>query len=352
MDIDNLIEDFLENGELAESSKPIYENVLRIFGGYFRIENKRLSTISYQDIFESLDMYIDDRNIKYENTARLYISAIREFIIYWDNKLIAANKELLSIFGSGEFDNKVDEKIGLLINSKKLNVEKKGIEVDSNELEQLINKCDKLIDDFEAYNLHKDKYNSKYNEYVTALALKIIAYTGIKVGLIKYINVDCLNQQDFIRIFNAKKKEYFSIKIPSKMYNQLFNYKEKIRPELINYKSKKDIIDQSLFIDFNLKPIDNGPLNDIIYAVIGKGKDMGSSTARVSKRVIIDMISSGMSVKMIEDLTGYGAKVLKYCQEIVDIAKKKEKNPSEYINNYIKERNSEFSYYKNIFESK
>ena len=72
---------------------------------------------------------------------------------------------------------------------------------------------------------------------------------------------------------------------------------------------------------------------------------MDSSTARISKRVIIDMISSGMSIKIIEDLTGYGDVVLGYCKEKVDEIKKEQKDPNKYIDKYLEKRNDENNYY-------
>lgn len=70
MVIDAVINEFLSMEELSEYSKPIYENVLMVFAGYFRENKGDLNKFTYRDIFKSLDYYIAERKIKFENTAR------------------------------------------------------------------------------------------------------------------------------------------------------------------------------------------------------------------------------------------------------------------------------------------
>lgn len=353
MDIGKAIDEFLKNEELSESSKPIYENVLRVFGGYFIEYNCDLSTITYNDIFKSLDYYIDERSIKFENTARFFVTAIKNFIVYCISELGIKNKDLASIFGignnSGGFEEKVDKKINSLIINKILKKEKSGIELDSNELKILVNECDKIIDKFKKDDLRANITNGKYIKYIGALGLEIIAYTGVKVGLITNIKLNALESgSDFIIICNNKNDEKkFKVEISRKLYLQLKNYIE-IRTELIKYKNCEKDID-NLFIDYNTIPLNelrkNEPFNNLAFELVGKDKEMGSSTARISKRAIIDMICAGMSLKIIEDLTGYGNVVIQYCKEKADEIKREEKNPNQYVNDKISKRNKENKYY-------
>ncbi|HCL4446026.1 TPA: tyrosine-type recombinase/integrase [Clostridium botulinum] len=359
MDMNKLVKDFLLTEELSESSKPIYENVLMVFGGYYRENKCDLNKLTYSHIFKSLDYYIDERKIKFENTARFYISAVKEFIIYCiDNTDDIINTKLMSLFGygsnSGGFEDKVDIKINNLIKNKIIRKEKTGIEINSQELKKLIIECDRIIDDFKLEDLNKKVYNGKYMDYVAALGIKIISYTGLKVGLVINLKLDCLMvEREYLMIHNIKKNKRFKVRIPQKLYCQLIKYKD-IRNQLIKYKDNKNNTDY-LFIDFKLKPLNesskNGPLNKLIYKIIGKNKEMGSSTARVAKRAIIDMMGAGMSLKMIEDFTGNGKIVIEYCKEKIDEIKREEKDPNEYINKYIYKRNGEDNYkYYDIFQ--
>lgn len=352
MGIDELINKFLLTEGLSESSKPIYENVLMVFAGYYRENNLDLNKFTYTDIFKSLDYYIDERKIKFENTARFFISAVKEFIIYCSDNRVIINAELMSQFGygsnNGGFEDKVNIQIGSLIKRKIIRKEKFGIEIDSEDLKKLIVKCDKIIDDFRLEDLNTKVYNGKYMHYIGALGVKIISYTGLKVGLIADLKLDSLMaEKEYLMIHNIKKDKSFKVKISQKLYSQLVKYRD-IRNELVKCKYIGNNTDY-LFIDFNLKPLKEGrknqPLNDLIYKIVGENKEMGSATARVSKRAIIDMISAGMSLKMIEDLTGYGETVIEYCKEKVDEIKREEKDSSEYINKYIFKRDNEEKYY-------
>lgn len=360
MNIDKAIHEFLNNEELSESSKPIYENVLMVFGGYFREYNCNLNNITCDDIFKSLDYYINERNIKFENTARFYIIAIKNFIVYCDSMLEIKNKELMNVFGlgnnSGGFENKVDIKIDSLIKSKVLKREKSGIEINNEELKKISIKCDEIINNFKIDDVKSNVYNKKYMRYIGALGLKIILYTGIKVGLTFDIKLNSILQEGYLRIDNIKKGKSFNVEIPQNLHSQLCNYKDNIRKELLLYKNNEDKTEEYLFIDYKLKPLKmvnkNKPFNDLIYELVGKNKEMGSATAIISKRSIIDMVSAGMSLKMIEDLTGYGDTVIQYCKEKSDQIKRKEKNPSEYINKYLKKRDKETGYYNVFFDEK
>lgn len=353
MDIGKAIGKFLSNEELSESSKPIYENVLRVFEVYFREHDCDLNNITYDEIFRSLHNYIDEREIKFENTARFFIAAVKNFIIYCDSELGIKNKELVSIFGignnSGGFEDKVDKQIEALIENKILKKEKTGIEIDSNELEKLIKKCNEMINNFQKNHLEAKVYNGKYMDYIGALGVKIIAYTGVKVNIITNMKLSALETEpNFIMICNKKKS--FKVEIPEGLYLQLKKYID-IRSELIKYKKNEKDIDY-LFLDYNTEPLKNKrknePFNNLIFEFMDKNQDMASSTARISKRPIIDMICSGMSLKMMKDLTGYGDTVIQYCQERADQIKSKEKNPSGYINQYLDKRNKETGYY-NVF---
>ncbi|MFL0252930.1 site-specific integrase [Clostridium neuense] len=356
MFMDDVINKFLSTRELSESSKPIYENVLMVFSGYYRENNCNLSNFTYKNIFKSLDYYIKERKIKFENTARVYISAVKEFLIYCVDNTDQKNTELMSLFGygsnNGGFEDKVDIKINSLIKNKIIKKEKSGIEIDSKDLKKLIIQCDRVIDSFKLEDLNTKVYNGKYIDYIGALGIKIISYTGVKVGVVTDLKLDnIMEQKEYLAIHNIKKNKSFEVEIPRKLYNQIIKYRHN-RNELIKCRGNKSNTDY-LFIDFNLKSLKEGrknePFNNLIYKIVGENKEMGSATACISKRAIIDMISAGMSLKMVEDLTGYGETVIEYCKEKVDEIKREEKNPNDYINNYISKRNREEKYY-DIFQ--
>jgi len=353
MSINNLINKFLKSEDLSQSSIPVYENVLLVFSGYF-IENQcSLEYIDVKDIFRSLDYYIEERRIRYENTARFFISAVKEFLIYCSREEEIKNESLMALFGYGDneggFEDKVDKKINSLISNRIIKREQTGEEINSEEFKKLIKICNNIIDSFKIEDLNAKINNGKYVKYISALGLKIIAYTGIKVGLLLELRINNISEfESTLRIKNIKKNKDFTIKIPEKLCNQLVKYRDSIRYKLIKMKDKEYIGDY-LFINFNCIPLKeqdkNIPFNRLLYEIIGKNKKMDSSTARISKRVIIDMISSGMSIKIIEDLTGYGDVVLGYCKEKVDEIKKEQKDPNKYIDKYLEKRNDENNYY-------
>ncbi|AEY66623.1 site-specific integrase [Clostridium sp. BNL1100] len=352
MNIDGLIQDFLDSENLSESSKPIYENVLRFFGGFLRENDCKFETLSEFDIFRSLDIYIADRKIKYENTARFYISSVKDFFIFCDKRNFEKNKDLASLIGyrntDNGFEDKVNIKINSLISTKTISTEKTGVEIDSNELKRLIDECDYIIDNFNSNDLEANIYNGKYTSYISALGAKILSYTGIKVGLLLSLKKECTKIDKFLVIENKKTKKSFSVQIPKRLYKQLVNYRDEIRNRLIQVKKINDNNDFFL-IDFNGMPLTNKPFNNLIYEYIGQNKEMGSATARLSKRAIIDMMTAGMSIKIIKDLTGYGDKVLDYCKEKADEIKSVVKDPTHYVNQYLCKRDKENEYYRNIF---
>lgn len=356
MSIDKKIKKFLIDESFSQASKPVYENVLMVFAGYLSENNCNIGELEIKDIFRSLDYYIDVRKIKYENTARFFISAIKEFLIYCNHKEDIKLDRLMHLFGYGDneggFEDKVDIKINSLIKKKIVKKEKTGSEISADELEKLIIRCNNIVDNFVVQDLETNIYNGKYKEYISALGLKIIAYTGIKVGLLHQLRVeDILESEKKLRIRNLKKNRDFEIEIPKILCEQLANYRNCIRYELIKV---KNINNDSgyLFINFDGVPImekgKNTPYNELLYETIGKNKKMGSSTARLSKRAIIDMISSNMSIKMIEDFTGNGNVIIGYCKEKVDEIKKEQKEPNKYIEQYLKKRDDENPYYNNF----
>ena len=351
--MENLVEKFLENEKLSESSTPIYRNVLMIFLGYCRENQCTLDTLNYSDIFKSLDYYISERRIKFENTARFYISAIKEFLVYCNEKE-TINKELLSTFGYGNrnniggFEAKLDKKINELIKHNILKKEQSGIEINSDELSILISKCNSLINKFNITYLKRNSYNSMYNDYISALCVKIISYTGIKVGLILNMKINDLNfKSEELTIYNKKIKREYRIKIPKNLVIQLQDYLN-IRKELLVYRNIQEA-NECLFIAYNGKALKDGGknslINQFIYKINDNKKKMSSSTACVAKRAIIDMISAGMSPKLVEDLTGYGQTVIQYCKERVDEVKREEKDTNSYLDKYMNKRNDEFKYY-------
>lgn len=357
MNISQSIDDFMEycqtNRGMTTRSLPQYENKLRVFQAYiFNKKRKEESSISLgvfkqidieelikglkeEDVFASLDYYIDVRQIEFASTARHYISVVKKYIVYLGENKNIKNQELLILFGYGDssaensFDMKKEKKIKALVNQKKLNNSKDTEGLNNNEYRNLIDKCDEIIDniqvvkgELEKFKVSKENKNKNYGEYLKAHITKLLLITGIKFKILYDIKITDIDTNEGSIIING-----FELKLPYKYYNQLLEYLD-IRKEF--NKENKD----ELFLDINGNKIDD---NNFINSFIKKYILRTSSTIAISKFIIINMILKGINQSIIQDFTGYGDVVFRYCQEKVNEEKITDRDY--YINKHIQELN-------------
>jgi integrase len=338
---------------LCEKSFKQYENKLHIFRMYlfdkkYKISKESdnafdnidlqvlLEKLTIEDIFESLYFYIELRGIEFENTARHYITVLKEYFRYIYGNMEIKNKSLFDSFGFGDkghelsFDKQVDNKMKELIKLGVLKYKKEIGHIDEKDYEKLLKYCNKNL---EFDNILEDfnVYNSKYTDFLCAIVIKLILFTGIKFGVIYTIKVNDFEFDKKIlklrsKVNINKKSSVYNIEIPESLSNDLFKYLN------VSNKIRKEGVD-SFFVMLNGTPVND---NTTFNKFIGDAIRVTSSTAALSKYVVIEMILKKMNQHLIQDFTSNGNTIFEYCQEIANDIKGQGENKSNYINSNLK----------------
>ncbi|MED4297368.1 hypothetical protein P4678_22295 [Priestia megaterium] len=313
--VDRFLKRQKEGEYLSDASIIRYRHKLNIFNEYLTIKCKvtedtfetYLRGILADHILNSLDFYIETRDIKCEDTARSYISAIKEYFRYI-NKEENLKNNLVESFSydqdfEGSFSYVFENKIKQLRATKILEYPKQVSPIDENEFERLRIHCDKTIREAKINNIFKEGavYRGPYNRLISALIVKLMLFSGIKFESVSSIKISDLNLK-----YNTIKINGYITHLPNNLSDQLRKYKE--------FRDRIKTNSEILFVKFNGDPIPN--TSDIGKFVEDKMKNQ--STMSIGKFVILNMIRKGINQSVIQQFTGYGISIFTSCQEIVN----------------------------------
>lgn len=154
--------------------------------------------------------------------------------------------------------------------------------------------------------IKQEGYSSAYTYFVSALATKIVLYTGIKNSILvelPYSAYDGAHNKIFINGYN--------IHLPDELVQQMQKYIE-VRRQIIQPNENVDI----LFINRKSenRSLGNATLFYILTEIIGTKK-----ATTVAKYRILQMIEQNIPSDIIKQFTGYSDEVFGHCQEMYDI---------------------------------
>lgn len=323
MDFQALIQSYLHycfaQNRLAKRSLKRYEYLLSVFQDFLIIENQinsgtlvsYLNGITPEEIFRSLRYYIDrsrfdgSKTVKSEDTARLYVSVVREFFRYQNMTDVIQSSTLIQSFGLHDDDThsfafKYNEELEQLYKIGKI-VERNNDSIPTEkEIADILECCNQNLSLSEINRL-KDK-KAAHNRFVKALATKLILLTGAKVTpTIKSIKVADLDLSNgTINLGNYKVHLPFMLRLQFTDYMKICLSKSEEEP-LFRLISKSETFEPNDIVTF------------FAYRV------QISSIKSLAKYTILEMIDAGLDKDTILEFTGYGQDVYKSCKEISDL---------------------------------
>lgn len=307
--LEESVERFLEEKRIDG-----YKNDVNIFLTFLEVDKKVNSdTVQYflqgfrtSGVIESLDYYINDRNLTSVSTAQRYASCIREFLRFLIYKENIPNQELGIELGAPAYDeNSYTKRVNTFISQeKRLKETDSFVAIDTKDLKNLIFECNLTLNSPEVFEkaITTSKY---YNKYRSALILKLILLTGIKYEVLKSIkNADLNLKHDLITING------FTIHLPPILSEQFEIYQEinqKINPVNSNR--------ENLFIEHNMNLISDktATTSSFLNDILGR-RDLSG----LVKYTIIEMIKKGLNESIIKKFTGVGSKIYTECQDYVN----------------------------------
>lgn len=309
MDIRELIEEFIQykRKKLKESSIKNYKGRLDVFSDFIRPQINMsgeaiLRGFDKNSMKEAVKDYVTKRSLKYRASAMLYVSTINEFFMFLiDNKKIDN-----STFSDRSKIKELNSSIKEFINNEMGLEECRDIEpLDEDVVNELIKMCNQAtyvsadkITNFDAKN------NDSYDDYISAIAIKITLFAGVKLE-----NLYKIKKGDFDVSNNTMKLNGYTLNLPRDLSNDIKKMFE-LQKEIIPTYTEESY----LFLDREGNQIESGGgLFKLLFKLI-----KSSSSAKVSSYALMQMIQEGINVGMIVKLTGCSYKTYECCQEIVD----------------------------------
>lgn len=308
---------FLES--VSEKSKDVYSGKINCFYN-FLVEKKGITDGSFQsylssmrdiEILESLQDYIDKNELTKISVALHYISVVRRYFNFLYGLQIE-NNNLLRNFSlekrhNDSFTNKLRE---FIKNNNRLTDIGTKSALTLDEVKLLLIECDQEIEDVlrdRQIALFSNINKTTYNNIMSAVALKLIVFTGIKFNILNTIRIGDLNiSHNTICINN------FTIHLPDNLADQFENFLS-IRKSILSesdvlfIKYEGDILGRSCSI-----------LSERLQQYIGR-----QDTTGITKFGVIEMIKKGVNQSILQEFTGVGMDIFKDCQRQVNGEKNK-----------------------------
>lgn len=283
---------------------------VRFFLEYMMNEHKDSDYITIMELMteeqfiKSAAEYIEKKKIKAKITANNYFSNV--FMFFKENNV--KNKIFINLGNLELLRKKYKEEI---VNTIKDEDVKDNILTDE-ELYSLEIKIDEYISEDEGEKILKniaEKGISKqigFNDFMSGIALKIAINYGVKNGSLTNIKISDYKENDNEIEINKNR-----IKLSNSFNNQIKMY-IKIRNKILDESNRTSI---DFFIKQKGKAITNkngNSDNSAILCLLKRLEDVHSMDI-INKRVIINMIKTGVDFKTIIDITGYKESVIKEC---------------------------------------
>ncbi|MDU5107565.1 MULTISPECIES: hypothetical protein [unclassified Clostridium] len=319
MNINERLEEFL-------IKKPDgYRSDVKIFLDFLMSKNlplckEVLQGIRTKNVIESINYYKIKSNLASVSKAKRYASAISEFFKYLISHGYVENKEFYDELNLPTTINKSYlYKINEYISKDPDLKEKDTYKIyTSEEVRDLILKCDDVLGKDSNFIISKDK---EYSKFIAALCLKLIALNGITYRELRKIKVT-----EDIAKYNKILINDFRLTLPEKYGQQLKKYID-IRNQILIKNSK---VSDSLFINKkgDTLPVPTSNISWFLDVCTGRNDLNG-----LIKYAIKNMIIVGINDSVISRLTGASSILIQ--QAIYN----EEDNDKLYWNKYLDSRN-------------
>jgi len=326
-----LKEEFIEY--TSDQSRANYSRKNEVFIEYLEKEcgaNEKnfreiLSSIGANKILDSIDFYVHNYGIKYKSTVDNYITALKSFFIYLSNNYGINN----STFDSNKETFNLDNMIRQKVKDLRLNTTEMKEAISEKEFNNLLKECDLIIESYDTYGYLNDtgKYKAKTGDFLSAIMIKLVMFTGIKNKVILTIN-----KNDYNYDLNQIKINGNWINLPNKLSYDMKKY-FKVREQILKFNNICDDDNKPLFIKPCGNLISKNNISGIVYKVMQKviGKLEGES---LCKYVIMNHIKSGMDILEIMNLTTFSIETCMNCREQLNIKLDNDRN--RYINTRLR----------------
>lgn len=305
-----------------------YEYNLNVFCEFLETKGFSLDTVKTifqgarsEFLIESLDYYIDSRDVTSIGASGKYSSCIREYFIHIVQKGYIKNDELMAEFTYKTYDEKSYRyKVNNYLSQKTEIVGSAGFEMFEGVID-LITDCDDTMSD--EYILSKVRTSQMYfNKYRSALMIKLILLTGIN-----YRTLIKIKLHDLDLSHSSIKINGFSVHLPNNLIDQFGTY-TKIRYDLLE---KENIKNTFLFMEYNGKTISTGTATLAVFLkdLTGRGDLNG-----IIKYAITNLIRRGINQSIIVKFTGIGPVIYKWCQD--EVNKTMDLHSSKYLDSKIR----------------
>lgn len=307
-----VIDNFLSTYPLIRTNQG-YRRKIMVFDEYLRdlmnLDDGNytalLRGIDCDGIIESVTYYITKYHISFRITADNYFTVISAFFQYLDENHEIHNANFINITNYNNLKSMVDK------TTRALRPSEGKAPIPSDELDNLRRHCETII------STHKTETTDDYLNYCSALILKLTMLVGLKNK-----EIDKITISDYDTTSNRISINGFSFHLPDTLGTQLKEYM-RIRKQIAACSE-----DSPLFILKNGGSI-SGKNNEKYWAM--EAVLNHKQVERVAKRAVINMITAGIPIDIVINLTGFSSKT---CHECIETANEE----SEYQNQKAKNR--------------
>lgn len=311
-------DEFLKNctdGKFYNSSITTYKRKIEVFFEFLEVEYgvndenylSILRGIDDKTIASSIKFYVRKYNISVRGTIDLYIAVLNKYFEFLNNKLQIENIYFLNKKKRSEIKETVEQTIKIL-NLEKSKKPKYPITIES--FTEVLNECNLILNSFdilqiEAYLSEEQMIKNKnpIDEFISALIIKVVMFTGVKNNVIERIRVS-----DYDLKLNILEINSFSLHLPNELGIQMQKYL------LLREKIGRN---NNLELFLNKEGFSVGNKYSSIFKVLKStiGSHSGES---IAKYTIIEMLKKGINFSLIQSLTGFGMDTCLHCQDIVN----------------------------------
>lgn len=319
------IQDYINSTSFTKRSMERYKYILGVYYS-FLFENERLNDmnvftylngVTFKEVLSSLEFYINNYNVKAEDTCLLYISVIKEFLKFLTKEECIKNNSIIFSFGLSDEDKQSfnyhgSKYISKLIKEGVIKRSKEGAPFNEEQIACVIEYCNENL--LPLKFIKKENKENIHNRFVKSLIVKLVILSGLSVSdriyqlKLKDINMDL----GYILI------EEYRIYLPFNLRNQFSIYLSEI------YNGDKSNLDSYLFLNYNHEHLKQpntvgGLINNVLSRM--EIRPLGfkpASTICLAKYAIIQLIDSGIDRDTIISFTGYGDTVVSSCKNYAD----------------------------------
>lgn len=189
MEFENIVVQFLDYQQLkyslTERTIQRYRYILGVYSTYLsdrlKITNETMNPflkgVNGNHLFNALDYYVSEKYIESEDTARLFISVLKELYRYIHTEKSIHNNKLIESFGlpiknSESFSSKVNSKMKGL-KSKKILKYSGDSPITEEQFLKVLEYCNTTLDE--------DDYTVNYKNCLCAVIVKLILFIGLSM---------------------------------------------------------------------------------------------------------------------------------------------------------------------------